>query len=309
MPFALILTLSILTAPADREALVEEYSARSFPVDLALQSRTNPWGERLPRLRELPDSFALRVVAAAEAYARQGIRFDGYLGSTDDGRHYLSAADGEDLAYFGDKARETYREERNGLVDDLSERTWICLDLPIHSLSLAGFPIREAILDDWAQHWDTYTFGGTFPQNEPTTHWFFRRIRNLRLYFEHKQKFSDQRITIEQVRDPAFRPDESFRPGDVVFFGHYGDADGEKGWWDPRHSGIVATVDRRGMPELVYNMRVSKDLKDYYDGTIHQTRIVDGKEVYFERFSDRYSLIGFGRIVNPYQPAEIEPVD
>jgi len=309
MMVAPFLIAMCFAAPPTTEALVEEFSSRSYPVEPALRSRTNPWGERLPQLDRLPENFSERVAAAAEAYAQQGIRFDGYLGSDDDGRHYLTAADGEDLAYYGDREIQGYRERRNGEVDDLTERTWICLDLPIHSLSLAGFPIREAILDDWAAHRDVYTFGGTFPENEPKTHWFFRRIRNLRLYFEHAQKYSEQRITIEEVRDPAFRPEDPFQRGDIVFFGHYGDADGENGWWDARHSGVVASVDKRGMPELVYNMRVSKDLLDYYDGTINQTRTVDGEEVFFERFSDRYSLIGFGRIVRAYEPAEIEPVD
>ena len=48
------------------------------------------------------------------------------------------------------------------------------------------------------------------------------------------------------------------------------------------------------------NLRVSKNLRDYYDGVMKQTRVINGEDVLFERFSDRYSLIGFARIVNPY---------
>jgi hypothetical protein len=61
-------------------------------------------------------------------------------------------------------------------------------------------------------------------------------------------------------------------------------------------------VDERGLPVAVYNMRVSKGLLDEYDGKINQSRMIEGEEVYFERFADRYSLIGFGRIVHPYHP-------
>lgn len=307
---------AILARPAwplppaqDEDALFEELAQRSYPPHYDLRSFYNPWGEDLIVHNPLPENFGTWVVAAARVYASQKIRFDGYLGSEDDGRHYLTAADGLDNAYYGDPATHSYRVVENGEVDDLTERTMICLDLPVHAITLAGYPLREAMVADWQNRKYEYTLGGAFPENAPETEFFFRRVRNIRTFFRDHQKWVELEITKDQFRDPAFRPAEPFMPGDLVIFGHYGDPEDTGGVWHPKHSGIVATVDDRGLPVKVYNMRVSKNLLDYYDGTIDQTRTIDGKEVFFERFSDRYSLIGFGRIIHPYTPAleSLEP--
>ena len=284
-------------ASAGDEQLESDFLARSHPPDLSLVSLLNPWGERIESLEVLPDDFGQRVVSAAEMYARQGIRFDGYFGSDDDGRHYHAAADGEDGAYYGNAETGTYRKVADGHPDDLKERVWICLDVFVHSYTLAGFPLRAALVADYERRKDTYTIGGTFPENDPKSMWFFRRIRNVQNYFRHHQHYSEQRITTAQYRDPQFRPLEAFQIGDLAFFGHYGDLDGEKGWWRPQHTAIVASVDERGLPVRLVNMRVSQGLIDEYDGKINQTRPIGDKQVYFERFSDRYSLIGFGRVV------------
>lgn len=70
--------------------------------------------------------------------------------------------------------------------------------------------------------------------------------------------------------------------GISFFFGHYGDPESTGGEWHAKHSGIVATIDDRGLPATVYNMRVSRGLLDNYDGDINQTRTIEGKEVFFQ---------------------------
>ncbi len=271
-------------------------AARSFPSDLALVSPANPWGERLAFPNPLPSDFADRVVLAAQVYAAQAIRFDGYFGSSDDGKHYPAAADGLDAAYYGRAETSDYGVRRDGVADDLTERVWICIDLLVHAYTLAGFPLREAMLQDYAENEGLYTLDGGFPENRPTSHHFFRRVRNVVLYLQRHHVYSEQRITKEQYRDPAFRPAQTFQPGDMIFFGHYGDENGQKGWWRPQHTGIVATVDDRGLPIQIYNLRVSQDMLDEYDGEINQTRPIGGKDVFFKRFSDRYPIIGYARL-------------
>lgn len=285
---------------AAHSPLYDELARRSYPGSLERVSLMNPWGEDLPTTTALPANFAERILTAAAVYNDQRIRFDGYVGSSDDGRHYQAAADGKDAAWLGDSGSGSYYAVRDGIADDVRERLWICLDYPIHVLELAGFPIRRAMEADFHRAPGQYTFGGTFRQ-APTTHWFFRRIPNFRLYMKRKQFYREVRITRAQYRDPSFRPGEPLRPGDLLLFGHYGDGDG-LGHWFPKHSGIVATVDSRGLPDLVYNMRVSHKLIDAIDGRIDQTRRINGWEVYFERFLDRYSLLAVARIVHPFDP-------
>jgi hypothetical protein len=277
-----------------RSPLYDELSNRSYPPRYDQVSLFNPWGEDLISHAELPDNFGEWVVTAAQVYADQKIRFDGYMSSDDDGSHYLTAADGLDNAYYGDPLRRGYREVANGEVDDLTERSWICMDLPVHAFTLAGYPLREAIMSDYHRAPDAYTLGGTFLHNEPKTDYFFRRVRTVHTFFQRNQLYVDLYATKEQYRDPGFRPAQPMQPGDVVFFGHYGDPEGTGGIWHPKHSGIVGTVDARGLPDLVYNMRVSRSLVDHYDGTIDQDRTIEGQLVKFERFSDRYSIIGSG---------------
>lgn len=288
----------------DDDALAEEMQQRSHPPRYELKSFFNPWAEELLEHDEIPSEFGQWIVAAARAYSKQGIRFDGYIGSDDDGQHYDAAADGEDIAYVGLKELGGYREEKDGVVDGLNERVWICLDLPVHAVTLAGFPLRQAMYDDFHVDAERYTMQGNFPENVPEVQYFFRRVRNLRIYFERQQKYAEVRITKEQYHDPQFRPEQPMRPGDILFMGHYGDPEGTGGIWHAKHSGIVSRVDDRGLPVTLYNMRVSKNLLDYFDGEMNQTRTINGEEVTFKRFSDRYSLIGFGRIVNAHVPAE-----
>jgi len=300
----LLVVLATPTIPAQStvSSLYADLAERSYPPRYDRVSLFNPWGEDLIVHREWPADFGDWVVAAAQVYADQKIRFDGYMGSTDDGSHYTAAADGEDGAWWGDSAHARYNRQADGVVDDLGERVWICLDLPVHAFTLAGYPIREALARDFEAVPEIYTIGGTFSENVPTTQAFFRRVRNLRTFLQRHQKYAELRVRKEQYRDPDFRPVEPFAPGDLVFFGHYGDPDGTGGVWHPKHSGIVGTVDARGLPVVVYNMRVSQGLIDEYDGKINQTRVIEGREVHFERFADRYSLIGFGRIVHPFVP-------
>ncbi len=299
----MLLATSVAQAQVETAPRYDDLSRRSHPPRLDLVSVFNPWGEDLLVHRELPEDFGQWVAAAAQVYADQKIHFDGYMGSTDDGKHYAAAADGQDGAWWGDSVHLRYNKVADGHVDDVGERAWICLDLPVHAVTLAGYPLREAIAEDFSLATDVYTIGGTFPENIPTTQAFFRRVRNIRTFFARQQKYVELRVRKEEYRDPKFRPAESFAPGDLVFFGHYGDPEGTGGNWHPKHSGIVGTVDARGLPVVIFNMRVSKGLVDEYDGKINQTRTIEGKEVLFERYSDRYSLIGFGRIVQPYVPS------
>jgi hypothetical protein len=281
------------------DAIYNELKSRTFPVDVERASLLNPWGESLSALTRVPSDFGRRAVAAAKVYSDQNIRFDGYMGSDDDGMHYTAAADGADKAYYGDTENKTYYVVCNREADDLSERAWVCLDFPVHTLTLAGFPLREAMIADFQEADDLYTLHGMFPKNRPANHWFFRRVPNLKRYFSRQQFYSEDRITAEQYRDPAFTPREPILVGDILFLGHYGDDDGA-GPWSVKHSGIVASVDKRGLPVMIYNMRVSSKMYDDYDGVIDQTRTIGGKQVYFERFSDRYSLAAHGRIVHPF---------
>jgi hypothetical protein len=287
--------------------LTAEFMRQSYPPDLEAVTLFNPWGERLNPNQTIPPDFGIRSMAAAHTYAWQLVRFDGYFGSEDDGQHYLTAADGKDNAYYGVPSKETYRVVKNGVPDDLRERVWICLDLPVHAITIAGFPLREAMKADFQEAESVYTIDGTFPANIPTSHHYFRRVRNLQLYCQRKQQYAEHRITKEQYRDPEFRPPDPYQIGDLLFFGHYGDPEGEKGWWRPQHSGIVGTIDHRGLPDRIYNMRVSQSLVDHYNGNINQTRPIAGEQVFFKKFSDRYSLIGYGRITNPFTPPEPEP--
>lgn len=284
--------------------IYEELRERTHPPRYERVSLFNPWGEDLFSHPELPADFGDWVVAAARVYADQQIRFDGYLGSEDDGKHYRAAADGLDNAFYGDAAVLGYREVANGEIDDIRERTWICMDLPVHSFTLAGYPLREAIMADYYNAREAYTIGGTFLHNEPKTDFFFRRVRTLHTFLKRNHTYVELYVTKEQYRDSNFTPAQPMQSGDLVFFGHYGDPEGTGGVWHPKHSGIVGTVDQRGLPDLVYNMRVSKGLVDHYDGKINQTRTIEGRDVLFERFSDRYSIIGFGRITQSHPPLE-----
>jgi len=283
------------------DPLYQEMKSRSIPSEPANVTLHNPWGERLTVLSPIPYDFPSRVVAAAEVYKDQKIRFDGYVGSDDDGMNYRLAADGVDLAVYGDSQTQAYYTSRNGKVDDVGERVWVCPDYPVHVLTLAGFPLRQAMIADWNEDNGDYTMRGNFSSNKPIDHWFFRRVQNLRIYLQNRQLYWEERITPEQYFDPGFRPLEPFRPGDVVIMGHYRDNDGLGPWW-PKHSGIIGTVDSRGLPVRIYNMRVASNLVDKYDSVINHTRQIDGQPAFFKRFCDRYSLIGHGRIINAYEP-------
>ena len=304
-----VFSIARLASPSESDPLVEELADRSFPVDRSLVSLFNPWGERLEILKDLPDDFPQRLLAAAKVYAAQKVRFDGYMGGDDDGQHYMAASDGEDNAYYGDEERKSYRLSRNKKIDDLTERVWVCPAYAIHALTLAGFPIRQAMAADFEEHREDYLAHGNFNDNLPVDYWWFFRLLNLRRYFQDQQFYSDDRITQAQYRDKEFRPAEPFEVGDILFFGHYKDND-TLGPWFPKHSGIVASVDDRGMPVKIYDMRVSIKMLDEYDGVIDQNRPIGDKRVYFKRFSDRYSLSGHGRIVNAFvPPAPREPTE
>lgn len=301
MAVLLLMGLTQALDAAQYDPLYEELESRSIPSDVNNVSLFNPWGERLPVLYPIPYDFADRVVTAAEVYRAQGIRFDGYVGSDDDGMNYQKAADGVDLAIYGDSSSKSYYSSRNGKVDDVKERVWVCPDYPVHVITLAGFPLRQAMAADWNEDNTMYTYRGNFPGNKPIDNWFFRRVQNVQFYLKRRQLYWEERITKDQYFDPSFAPLEPFQPGDVVIMGHYRDNDGLGEWW-PKHSGIVGSVDSRGLPVRIYNMRVSSNLVDRYDSTINHSRELNGEPAFFKRFCDRYSLIGHGRIINGYEP-------
>lgn len=123
-------------------------------------------------------------------YAAQNIRFDGYMGSDDDGGHYASGADGVDTAFVGNQSKRSYTKVKDGVIDDLIERVWIRLDLPIHAVTLAGYPLREAMFEDFQSASNVYTLGGGFPENTPDTSSFYRRVRNLQTFFKREHHYA-----------------------------------------------------------------------------------------------------------------------
>jgi len=281
----------------------------SYPASPPLQSVLNPWGEQVQIYRGPVEGLACRILAACEVYRYQRVHFDGYLGSEDDGRHLFVAADGRNVAWFGDNEAKTYRAVPQSLADTLDERCWICVDLPVFAINLAGFPIRQAMVAHFLEAPELYTKNWAFPDNAPVDVFFFRRVENVRTYFRCKQFYSDDHIAKTQYFDPDYRPPAPFRPGDLVFMGHYFDEKGKGPFEEAKHSGIVANVDERGLPVWIYNMRTSNRLIDRYDGLIAQTRIIKGRPVYFRRFCDRYSIIGHGRIVNPFRPEKVPTIE
>jgi hypothetical protein len=84
--------------------------------------------------------------------------------------------------------------------------------------------------------------------------------------------------------------------------GHYKDYDNKGPFEVAKHSGITESVDARGMPVRLYNMRTSNSLIDRYDAVIAQARVNRGHEVYFHRFCDRYPIICHGRIIHLFEP-------
>jgi len=283
------------------DLLTRQLYCYSYPSSPPLQSILNPWGEQAPIFTGPIGDLPRRILAACDVYRYQEVHFDGYLGSEDDGQHLFVAADGKNIAWFGDNEAKTYRTALQSLTDTLDERCWICVDLPIFALNLAGFPIRQAMMAHFLEAPDMYTKGG-FAENVPLDALFFRRVENLRTYLRHKQFYSEDRITTGQFLDPDYRPPKPFRPGDIVLMGHYKDFDGKGPLDVVKHSGIVESVDERGMPVQIYNMRTTGGLIDRYDGLITQWRINRGHKVYFHRFCDRYPIICHGRIVNPFEP-------
>jgi len=287
---------------ADWDLLARQTYCYSYPSSPPLQSILNPWGEQVPIFRGPLQELSRRILAACEVYRYQNVHFDGYLGSEDDGQHLFAAADGQNVAWFGDNEAKTYRTEVQSLPDTLDERCWICVDLSIFTLTLAGFPIRQALISHFLEAPELYTQDGAFPENVPLDPLFFRRVENLRTYLRYEQFYSEDRITTGQFFDPNYRPPHPFRPGDIILMGHYKDYDNKGPFEVAKHSGIVESVDARGMPVRLYNMRTSNSLIDRYDAVIGQTRLNNGHEVYFHRFSDRYPIICHGRIVQPYNP-------
>jgi len=284
------------------DLLTRQLYCCSYPSSPPLQSVLNPWGEQASVFRGPVGELPRRLLAACEVYRYQSVHFDGYLGSEDDGQHLFAAADGQNIAWFGDNEEKTYRTEVQSLPDTLEERCWICVDYPIFILNLAGFPIRQAMMAHFLEAPDLYTSNGGFAENVPLDPLFFRRVENLRTYLRHKQFYSEDCVTTGQFFDPEYRPPKPFQPGDLVLMGHYKDYDNKGPFEVVKHSGIVESVDERGMPVRLYNMRTSNNLIDRYDAVIDQTRINKGHEVYFHRFSDRYPIVCHGRIVHPFDP-------
>jgi len=287
---------------ADWDLLTRQLYCYSYPSSPPLQSMINPWGEQAAVYRGPIKDWPRRILAACEVYRYQNVHFDGYLGSEDDGQHLFFAADGKTIAVFGDNEKKTYRTEIQSLPDTLDERCWICVDLPIFALTLAGFPIREAMIAHFLEAPEVYTESGLFPENVPLDPWFFRRVENFRKYLRAKQLYSEDEITTAQFLNPTYRPPMPFQPGDIMLMGHYKDFDNKGPFEVAKHSGVVESVDERGVVARLYNMRTSNSLMDHYGVVIDQTRVNRGHEVYFRHFYDRYPIICHARIVNLFQP-------
>lgn len=292
---------------ADWDRLHRQLYCYSYPASPTLQGVLNPWGEQAPAFDGAMSDLPERILAACEVYRYQNVHFDGYLESTDDGEHLYLAADGLNVAVFGDNVNKRYRRVLQTMNDTLDERCWICVDLPIFALNLAGFPIRQAMVAHFLEDPELYTENWAFPDNVPTDQFFFRRVENLKKYMKAKQFYSEDTIDHARYYDPNYEPADAFRPGDVIFMGHYKAYDAKKPFEAAKHSGIVATVNSRGMPVHLYNMRTSNHLIDAYDGLVTQTRMIKGLPTYFHRFCDRYSIIGHGRIVRPAEWPDQQP--
>lgn len=284
---------------AESDSIRADLAGRSHPPRYERVSLLNPWGEELFAREAIPADFGEIVLLAAQVYEEQGIRYDGWLGSDRDGVHYRDAVDGKDLAHIADASRLGFREVSDGVVDDPGERSWVCLDLALHAISLAGFPLREAIVADHAGAKEAYRGSGGVVIDRPGTSFFFRRIGNLHTYFRRRQHYVELRVERDQMDDPDFRPAEPLRPGDLLFLGHHGDPPGKGGPWRPQHLALVASVDERGLPRDIYNLRPSGAFRESYTGEIRQLRYLEGQGKRFRRYCDRYSLVGLGSVVHP----------
>jgi hypothetical protein len=244
------------------------------------------------------------LLLACEAYYRQQIRFDGYLGSTGDGMRYMSAIDRVDGTWIPDQQKGEWQNFPNGIVDDLTERLWMSADFPVHALSLAGFPIRWAMKAHLEELQAAGSTGGYPKASDPSNMSLYRQIGNLQYYFEKKQFYSRDLIGRERLLDRNYRPTNPFEPGDLAFLGVY-DGKNEAAFDRVRHCAIVVTVDQRGLPDEIYDMRVPRLMHERFGSQINLVREIEGQQVRFQNFLDRYTIIGHGRITNWFTaPAE-----
>ena len=56
-------------------------------------------------------------------------------------------------------------------------------------------PGRLGLVDERDVYCAEYTHFGYFEQNEPSNHWFFRRVPNIRRYLARAQVYFDQNIS------------------------------------------------------------------------------------------------------------------
>jgi hypothetical protein len=264
----------------------------------------NPWGEQMVYKDSEPDQWSSRLLLACEMYHRQQIRFDGYIGSTGDGVRYMAAIDRMDGTWIPDLQKGEWEIFHNGIVDDLTERLWMSADFPVHALSLAGFPIRWAMKAHLQELQGEGTTGRYPKASDPDNMSLYRQVGNLQYYFEKKQFYSRDLIGRERVLDRNYRPPNPFEPGDLLFLGVY-DGQNNAGFDRVRHCAIVVTLDQRGLPDEIYNMRVPRLMHERLCSQINLVREIEGQQVRFQHFYDRYAIIGHGRVTNWFTaPAE-----
>lgn len=277
---------------------IKFFTDLSYPPRYQLRNVMNPWGEQLVCKDELPPGWANRLLLACECYYRQKIRFDAYPGSTGDGSHYLAAIDRSDMSYIPNIEADKWDAYTNKITDDLTERLWLAGDFPIHALSLAGFPIRWAMKAHF-EELQAQGKTGDYPKDSDTSRMtFYRQINNLHTYFKEKQWYYRDLLGKERYHDDSYRPRQPFQPGDLVFFGRYG-PDSSTGIFDyVRLCAIVITVDDRGLPDELYDMRMPELMRESYKGEIDMVVEVNGEQAVFNRFCDRYPIIAHARITN-----------
>ena len=113
----------------------------------------------------------------------------------------------------------------------------VCTDVIWRSFRQAGYSIRDMVDADIKRRRDAYT-----EITEPDNNIDFRRVRNLKIFFEEYAEALT--INIEEI--------EEWRPGDIVIFG------------ENEHIGIVSDRrNKKGRPYIIHNTGQPNRDEDY----------------------------------------------
>lgn len=122
----------------------------------------------------------------------------------------------------------------------------VCTDVVWRAFKNAGYSLRDMVDRDISERPEAYKAVKTKDKNID-----FRRVRNLRVFFE--------KYAVLLTKD--IKKIEEWQPGDIVIFG------------DDRHIGIVSDKrNRSGMPYIIHNngqLRREEDILKHSDVTGH----------------------------------------